>query len=137
MAGKSTYLQGKVLDDLFGISSFSPPGILYVGLHKGDPTDAGSGGAEVSGGSYSREAVTNDATEWSRTGSVVTNDNDVDFGTATADWGTSGDEVTHVTVWDASTSGNLLYSAPLTAPRIILNGDPVKFVAGQLQFTED
>ena len=137
MAGKSTYLQQKTLDHLFGRASFSAPATVYVGLHKGDPTDAGSGGTEVSGGSYAREAVTNDNTKWDRTGSVVSNIDDIDFGSASADWATSGNEVTHVTVWDASSSGNLLYSAPLTAPRIILNGDPVKFVAGQLQFTED
>lgn len=135
--GKSTYLEGKTLDHLFGIASFTVPGTVYVGLHKGDPTDAGSGGAEVSGGSYARVAVTNNNTKWSRTSSTVTNSAVVDFGTATADWATSGSEVTHVTVWDASSSGNLLFSAALDVARIILNGDPISFQIGQLTFTED
>lgn len=136
--GKSDYLEGKVLDHLFGIASFTVPGTVYVGLHKGDPTDTGSSGTEVSGGSYARQSITNDATGWSRSVSTVSNDNAVTFPTPTADWATSGNEVTHVTVWDASSAGNLLYSAELTAPLIILNGGPqVSFAAGQLQFTED
>ena len=135
--GKSDYLEGKILDHIFGIASFTVPGTVYVGLHKGDPTDTGGSGSEVSGGSYARVAITNNATGWSRSVSTVTNDGVVTFPTPSADWATSGNEVTHVTIWDASTSGNLLFSGALSVPRIILNGDPVSIAAGQLQIVED
>ena len=46
--GKSDYLEGKILDHIFGIASFTVPGTVYVGLHKGDPTDTGGSGSEVS-----------------------------------------------------------------------------------------
>ena len=135
--GKSDYLEGKILDHIFGIASFTVPGTVYVGLHKGDPTDTGGSGSEVSGGSYARVAITNDATGWSRSVLTVTNDGVVTFPTPSADWATSGNEVTHITIWDASTSGNLLFSGALSVPRIILNGDPVSIAAGQLQIVED
>lgn len=143
MAGKSSYLEGVYLDWRFALGSFASADAYkdvlsvtnhYLAIFKGDPEGAG---VEVSGGSYAREALGWGAANWTRTGSVVTNDNAVDFGTASADWATLGNEATHVAVFDDPTAGNMLEVTELDAPRIILNGDPVQFVAGQLQFTED
>lgn len=132
MAGKSDYLEQAILEHIFGISTYSPPATLYIGLYTSNPTDAG-GGTEVSGGSYARVAVTNDDTKWNRTDSVVSNVDPIDFAQATALWGT----ITSVGVFDSSTGGNLLFWAPLTASRTVNNGDQVGFAIGQLQFVED
>lgn len=141
--GKSSYLEEIYLDWRFALGAFASADAFkdllsisdqYVALFKGDPED---GGIEVSGGSYARVAMGWGASNWTRTDSVVVNDNEIDFPTPTADWATIGDEVTHIAVFDASTSGNMLESAELDVPRVIENGDPVSFIAGQLQFTED
>jgi hypothetical protein len=132
MAGKSDYLEGKVLDHLFGITPFSAPATLYAGLFTATPSDAG-GGTEVAGGSYARQAITNDNTKWSRTGNVISNISAVDFPAATAVWGT----VDWVGIFDALIAGNLLYWAPLLSARTINISDQVGFAPGQLQFTED
>lgn len=143
MPGKATLLETTTLDFLFALGAFAASGgiddvltiaDLHFAIFKGDPEDTG---VEVSGGSYARVAVAFGAAEWTRTGSVVVNDNDIDWPTPTGDWAGAGDEATHWCVFDAATLGNLLWSKEMTAPRQILNGDPVSLVAGQAQFTED
>lgn len=135
MGGKSNYLEGKVLDHLFGIASYSAPATVYAALYTATPSDSG-GGTEVTtaGGTlYARVAITNDTTEWSRTDNAITNDNDVVFPTAGADWGT----VEAFALLDASTDGNLLYWGALTQSKTINNGDTAKFAAGDIDITED
>lgn len=132
MAGKSDYLEGKVLDHLFGIASYSAPATLYLALFTAAPSDSG-GGTEVTGGSYARAAVTNDNTSWSRTSDTVSNLNAIDFAAATGVWGTIG----WVGVFDAVSGGNLLFWAPLTSTRTVTTSDQVGFAPGQLQFIED
>lgn len=129
---KSDYLEAKVLDDLFGIAAFTPPATVYVALLISAPTDAG-GGTEVTGGSYARAAVTNDATNWTRTGSVVSNSAAITFAQASGAWGTVG----WFELRDALTGGNQLFWGPLTTARTIVNGDTFSFAIAQLQFTED
>jgi hypothetical protein len=132
MAGKSDYLEGKVLDHLFGIASYSAPATLYLALFTAAPSDSG-GGTEVTGGSYARAAVTNNNTSWSRTADTVSNLNAIDFAAATGVWGTIG----WVGVFDAVSGGNLLFWAPLTSTRTVTTSDQVGFAPGQLQFIED
>lgn len=141
--GKSTYMEGVYLDWRFALGVFAAADAFkdvmsvadhYVALFKGDPEDTG---VEVSGGSYAREPLGWGAANWTRTGSTVINDNDINFTTPTADWAASGDEVTHYAIFDALTVGNMLEVIELDFPRIILLGDPVGFVAGQMQFVED
>ena len=51
--------------------------------------------------------------------------------TATGAWGT----VTHVGVFDASSSGNLMAWAALTASKTVASGDVFRFDAGDLDIT--
>jgi len=51
MAGKSDYLENKVLDHVLRNTSYTPPATVYLGLFTANPTDAG-GGTEVSGNAY-------------------------------------------------------------------------------------
>lgn len=133
MAGKSDYLENAVLDHLLGKTTYTAPATLYIALFTAAPTDAG-GGTEVTGGSYARAAVTNNTTNFPNASEgAKSNSVAVAFAQATASWGT----VTHLGIFDALTSGNLLYWAALTTPKTIQNGDAVSFAAGQLQFTED
>ena len=95
-------------------------------LFTSDPTDAGSG-TEVSGGSYARTSATFGAP--SNGVSVTTAD--VTFPQATASWGTVG----WIGIYDASTSGNLLYHTPLDASKTIDTGDIFKIASGNLSVT--
>ena len=124
----SDYLEGKLLDHLFSIARYTAPS-LYVGLSTADPLDDASGLAEPSGGSYARVLVS----AWSRSSNEVDNDNDITFPTATGSWGT----VTHGTLHDAASAGNLLLSFALDASKSIVSGDTVKFAAGQYNVTLD
>ena len=124
----SDYLEGKLLDHLFDIASYTAPS-TYVGLSTADPTDDASGLAEPSSGAYARVEVT----AWSRSGNEVDNDSDITFPTATGSWGT----ITHGCLFDASTSGNLLVSFALDASKAVASGDTVKFAAGQFNVTLD
>lgn len=131
---KSTYAAGKLLDHLFGIASWSVPATQYIGLFTATPTDAG-GGTEVStsGTDYAREAVTNDATGWSRTTNTVTNDNDIEWAEATASYGT----VVAVASFDASSAGNMLWWATKTPSETVGTGSIFAFASGALSYSLD
>jgi len=130
MAGKSDYLENKVLEAAVGKTAFGTI-TAYVGLYTATPSDAG-GGTEVSGGSYARKSTA--AADWAAaSGGSISNANAISFTTPTGSWGT----VTHFGVFDAATVGNLLYWGALTASKTIGTGDPVSFAAGALVITED
>ena len=133
MAGsKSDYLENKLLDHVLGGGDYSRPATVYVALYTVAPTDAG-GGTEVSGGSYARVAVTNNATNWpAASGGAKSNGTEIAFPTATADWGT----VVAFAILDAASGGNFLYWADLTASKTVSNGDTASFAVGELDVTE-
>ena len=129
MAGFSDYLEDKVLDHVFGGTAYTAPGTLYVGLYTAAPSDSG-GGTEVSGGSYARKSMAA-MTVSGTSPTEATNGAAVEFVTATGSWGT----VTHVGVFDAVTTGNLLGWAALTASKTVSSGDVFRFDAGDLDIT--
>lgn len=135
MAGSfSDYTETKVLDHIFGNTAYSAPGTLYVALFTAAPSDSG-GGTEVTGGSYARVSKTNNATNFpNATGTSPTtksNGTVVTFPTATANWGT----VVAMGVFDASSSGNLIAWADLTASKVVNNGDTASFAVSSLVIT--
>ena len=126
----SNYLENKLLDHILRAVSFTSPATVYVSLHTADPTDAGSG-AEVSGGSYARVAVT--AGFAAAASGATSNSAAIIFPTATGSWGT----VTHFGIWDASTSGNLLIYGALAASVAPVTNDIVQFNAASLSVSLD
>ena len=95
-----------------------------------DPSDVG-GGTEVTGGSYARKVTA--AGNWTRTGSEISNNTEMAFVTATANWGT----ITAFALMDAASGGNFLYWGELTADKAVDSGDTARFAAGELDVTED
>lgn len=91
-----------------------------VHLFTAAPSDAG-GGTEVTGGSYAAQ----DITLVNNGDGTAENDAEIDFGTATADWGT----VTHVAIKDGA---NFLFWGALDTSKLIELGDGAKFAAGEL-----
>jgi hypothetical protein len=93
---------------------------------------------EISGGGYARASIAA-GSGWSAisdesggNGKQVSNASSVSFGTATADWGT----VVMAGIWDASSSGNLLWWVILEQAKTVQSGDPVSFPSGQLVIIE-
>jgi hypothetical protein len=129
MAGSfSDYSEDLVLDWLFTTASATRPTSWYVALYTVAPTDSG-GGTEVSGNSYARTAVTFTVSGTSPT--LATNSAAVEFPTASGSWGT----IVAMGVMDASTSGNLLAWADLTANKTIGTGDVLRFNTGEIDIT--
>jgi hypothetical protein len=127
MAAMSNYLENALINATLRNTSYTSPATVYAALFTSDPTDAGSG-TEVTGGSYTRKAITFAAPS----NGVATNSaSAVEFDQATADWGT----VTHFGIYDASTSGNLLYHGALATSKTIQNGDVFKFATSSVSVT--
>lgn len=123
MSAVSDYLEAELMKYAFTTAGMGTrPTAWYVALHTADPTDTGAT-AEVSGSSYARTSVA-----FTRTGGQVVNTGAVTFPAATG----SGYTVTHVSVWDASTSGNCLYQGPLTLAKAIAVGEAANFAASEL-----
>lgn len=122
----SNYLENALINATLRNTSYTSPTTVYAGLFTSDPTDAGSG-TEVSGGSYARKAITFGAPS---NGASV-NSAAVEFDQATGNWGT----ITHFGIFDASSSGNLLYHGALTASKTIETGDVFKFATSSVSVT--
>ena len=124
---KSNYLENKVIDHFLGTSSTSAPSNVFMALFTSNPTDANSG-TEVSGNGYSRQVITfNAASSGSATNSSAE--------TFTASGGNFG-TITHFGIFDASTSGNLLYHGALTDDKVIEDGDSLVVAIGAITITE-
>jgi len=134
MSALANYLEAALLALIFNKDAFTGPS-TYLALFTSDPTDAGTG-TEVSGGSYARVLIYDNASgtpDWTVAvvhgiGYKVENDDDVTFPTATAAWGT----ITHFGIFDAATSGNLLMHSALDDSKVIGNNDVFKVSAGNL-----
>lgn len=126
MAAMSNYLENALINATLRNTSYTSPSTVYVGLFTSDPTDAGSG-TEVSGGSYARKAMT----FGSPSNGASTNSGAVEFDQATGNWGT----ITHFAIFDALTTGNMLYHGALTASKTIATGDVFKFASASVTVT--
>ena len=121
MASMSDYLEVEIIKHIFRTGSFTKPTALYIALFTAAPSDAG-GGTEVTGGSYARVNRPPLDANWdatSGTNGLTANTAVITFPTPTADWGI----ITHMGIFDAITSGNLLFHGALTASKTVNNGD--------------
>jgi hypothetical protein len=129
MANISTYLADKLLDHFLDGTAYTAP-TAYVGLYTTDPTmPAGTGGVEVSGGSYARVSLS--GLMGAASAGSKANTTAIAFATATAAWGT----VTGIGIFDAVTAGNLLASGPLTTSKAVGSGDTFSLPIGDLTNT--
>ena len=122
----SNFLENALINATLRNTTYTSVATVYVSLWTSDPTDAGSG-TEVSGGSYARTAVTFAAPSNGASASSA----DCTFPTCTSTWGT----VSHIGIFDASTSGNLLYHTPLDTSKTIETGDIFKIASASLTVT--
>jgi hypothetical protein len=104
----------------------TPPAAFYVGLYNSDPTDNGTGGAELTGLAYSRQAV-----NWGAvTNRQMVNAADVVFPIATGNWV----GVNYVVLFDAPTGGNMVAKTALPSVLQVNSGFTARFLANTLVF---
>lgn len=107
--GQSTAYAHAILNVLRGTTHTGVTPFLKV--HTGDPGSAGTANASAE---TTRQAVTFGApSAGSSAASAVT----------WATWSAGSETISHVSLWDASTSGNFLTSAALAASKPMTNGD--------------
>jgi hypothetical protein len=135
MASLTNTGEAMVLDWAFTTTAVTRPTSWTVALYTTTPTDS-SAGTEVTGGAYARQAVS-----FTRSGTSptqVANSAQIEFPTATANWGT----VAGAAVFD--NNGNMLAWGeilnPVTGiadPQAINTGNIFRFNAGDLIVTGD
>jgi hypothetical protein len=109
----TTNAANKFLDLLRGTSWTAPTG-LYVKLHTGDP---GASAASNASTVTTRNQLTLSAAS---SGSAALS--------SLSSYSMTGTEtISHVSVWDAASSGNFLFSAALSASKSVTNGDTLSF----------
>lgn len=137
---KGNYLANAALNWFRGTAYPSAPANVYIALMTAAPTARdGTGGTEVSGGSYARLAVPNaDLAAVTTSGSGVTSiqqtatNTTLTFTTATANWGT----IVGLALYDAATSGNFLEYGDLTTAQTVNNGNTFQIPSGDLIIQE-
>jgi len=128
MAALSDHAEELLLNWLMTTGTATRPTNWYVALYTAAPSDSG-GGTEVSTGGYARQAVTFAAA--SSPGGTTSNSGTVSFTASGADYGT----VTHIGIFDAVSSGNLLWHGAMTASKTIADGDTLEFSTGNIDLT--
>lgn len=103
-------------------------GPYYLALFTTAPSEAG-GGTEVSGGAYARQAVT----FGNPSSGTMKNSAEIVFPTATASWGT----VQAWALFDAATSGAMLWYGDIDVPKELLAADVYRIETGGLTLTLD
>lgn len=132
MTAMSRYLEDALINAIFNGIAYTFPASVYVGLNTaaGDETTPTWIATELDPAvatGYARVEAPSAVWQGS-VGGGTSNTDTVTFPVAAADWGT----VTHVTLWDAATAGNLLFKTELLLARIVANGDQVAFPLGNL-----
>ena len=126
----TNFLETEILDHVFAGSAYTAPSTKYLALYTAAPGETG-GGTEVS---TSGTAYVSQSVAFTTTGNTTSNTAAVEFPTAT---GSGFGTVTHVGVFDAATSGNLMAYATLTSSKAIASGDVFRVPAADLDITLD
>lgn len=109
----TTTLANNWLNMLRG-TAFTAPTATYIKLHTADPGAAGTANPSAV---TTRQAATFSAAS---SGALALSNSPTFSMTAT-------ETITHISVWDASTAGNFLWSAALTTSKSVVNTDTLTF----------
>lgn len=123
MSAKSTFLSNKLLANVLTNTAYTPPTTVYVALFNGNPAVSG---VEVTGGSYARQSA---AFSTPSSGSTQ-NSGNITYTNMPAT------TVSYIAIYDALTSGNLLYYAAAAVTKITNSGDTVSIAIGGIVVTE-
>jgi hypothetical protein len=123
-AGLSTTNLANKWLDMMGGTAFTAPTTVYVKLHTSDP---GASAATAASANTTRAAVT-----WS---AAATGAKSMSGTLTWATWAAGTETISHISIWDASTAGNFLWSGALTAAKTVNNGDTLNITSLILSLT--
>ena len=119
----SDYAENKIAEHMTGKTTWTKPTNTYVKLHTGDPGEAGTSNAA--------SEDTRKVASWGTAsgGAIATN--------ADLEWtSVAGTETySHVSIWDAATSGNCIASGAMSASKAVTAGDTFTIPSGDLTVT--
>jgi hypothetical protein len=95
-------------------TAFTAPAATYIKLHTGDPGAAGTANASAV---TTRQSATFSAAS---AGAIALSNSPAFTMTTT-------ETISHISVWDASTAGNLLWTATLITSKSVVNTDTLTF----------
>lgn len=129
------YLEGQWMEHVFSNTAiFAVPANVFVALWTAATGEANDSGTEVVGGAYARQAVSTSGGWDAVVDGATANSGNVDFGTATASWGT----ITAATLEDAATAvSNRFFYSILDASKLVNLDDTFKFATGDLTASVD
>ena len=119
----SEYLADKLIDATVRNIPYETPEKVWLALYTTDPTKVDIG-AEVREPSYNRQELSMSAP----VDGVSGNEAQVDFATATSNWG----RITYVGIRDEAYDGNLLYFTELENAKDVLTGDQLRIDVDKL-----
>lgn len=135
MSAASNYLENALINAICRGVAFTSPSKTYVALHTANPGETGV--SEVSTTAYPAYTRQDAAKGGAQSGAWTAPTDGVVKNALQLIWamydGAAALTVTHFSVWDAPTGGNLLFYAPLASARTINNGDV--FVADAQKLT--
>lgn len=106
----------KVLDHMLRAVASTAPAANYVRPHIGDPGAAGTSNVPAAEHSTPRAQATFSA---AAAGACALSNTP----TWTSWSGTTGSNISNISVWDAAAAGTFLYSAALTVAKVVSTGD--------------
>lgn len=135
MSNATNAFEELIGDHLLRTATWSKPTTIYVGLFTTMPAEDGTGGVEVSGGSYARVQCGPGDSYWTGpTGGngQYSNTDVIQFPEPSATWGT----ILGYGLFSAVSSGTLYISKTFTASVTVNNGDPAPgFAVGSITVT--
>jgi len=118
----SSYLEPLLLDAVFNGGTVTVAA-TYVQIHIGDPGEDGTANVAAE--------TTRQAASWAAAaGGTIQTDTDLNWGSVAAT-----ETYTHISVWDASSSGNHLWYGELLAAYDVNDGDDFILPAGTVTAT--
>lgn len=131
MTGLSAYSKTNLASYFNGTTMPAAPAALYVALFNGDPTDAGTGGTEVTTTIRTAGRLAGAFNQAAGTPTTLTSSALIDFGNAVA-----GATMTHAALFDAQTGGHMIAWNALTGgSQTVSTGTDVSFAIGSIVFS--
>jgi len=115
----SYYLANKILDHWLNAVEYNEETSIWMALYNTVPDLNNEGGSELSGNGYSRIEVHGSGSWTASSSGSTTNLEDINFGTASGDWGT----IRGASFTNLVTSGNILFVANYPVPMTVYTGD--------------
>lgn len=124
------YSARKINDHMHAIAAWTMPSAIWLGLHTGNPGFTGSLANEISisATGYGRADLTGKLSAADASTGICTLTSVINIGPALVDWGL----LTHFSIHDAETGGNMLSYAEFSEAQTILTSDQFQRVPGQL-----